>query len=183
MPIRRSALCGLIAFDAACESDAPRTIDAAIDAESAPLLPCGAPGDLLLFEFDDPDVPHPIASGEELPVVLGFQGFVFVEVGLRTRVALGDFAVLQSQVQLEDGRVLTAAHPGTAIVEESTGARRTGKVLVFFNDVPLVELYGQTVEIDLSATAVTEDCRVSARRRVRLVRGPTQLADAGAAPP
>lgn len=172
----RLAVAALLA--SACEA-APSTTDAAPppDATVDAQRPCAREGQLLGF---DGSTAHVLAEGDELPVILGFQGFIFVEVGLRSPEPLDEFVTVHSNARLSGGAEVADAHPGIGTGPGPDGSWDTRRVLIFFNDFPPAELYGREAELALSVPAST--CRLRATVRGRLVEGGVQLEDAGVPP-
>lgn len=160
----------------ACGTDPPSAADATPppDAADDAQVPCEQEGALLGFEGSESHVLH---AGDALPVILGFQGFIFVEVGLRSPEPLEEFVVVRSNARLSGGAEVSDTHPGIGTQPGPNGAWDTRKLLVFSNDFPPAELYGREVELALAAPA--SGCRVRATVRGHLVEGGVQLQDAG----
>lgn len=169
---RAAAVCTLACACGADPSgaDAAAPVDATVDAQ----LPCEQPGQLLGFELSES---HLLGAGAELPVILGFQGFIFVEVGLRSPEPLDDFVVVESNARISGAGEVADTHPGIGTQVGPSGTWDTRKILVFFNDFPPAELYGR--EVDLALTAAASGCRLRATVHGRLVEGGVQLQDAG----
>ena len=151
------------------DPDAALPIDAVVDA----MLPCTETGHIVGF---GPNGAHPMADGDDLPVILGFQGFVFFEVGIRSPDALESYVTVRSNVRMADGTESADSHPGVS-TSRVDGLWETDKVLVFFNDTPVADLYGR--EVDLALSVPTARCRLRATLHGKLVDGGVQLQDAG----
>ncbi len=142
------------------------------DAEEVPLEPCASPG--VIFGYDDALASYEIAAGGDVPLILGFQGFLFAQVGLRSSASWGGIVMVRSVVRLEDGTEIAGSQPDTA-VQPAGGAWQTEPVLVFINDVPRADLYDRPATLTLAAPA--GGCLLIASLDVRLVEGGVQAAE------
>ncbi|MBK7859779.1 MAG: hypothetical protein IPJ65_14390 [Archangiaceae bacterium] len=109
----------------------------------------------------------PFADGEEAELTLGFQGFRFIDSAVRLTGATGTTAKLSFELAVE-GQPPATQTAGTLMLSRGPdGAAYAQQVLVFFNEVPLVELLGRRAEITLGVTAT--GCAASHRVAVTLV--------------
>ncbi|MCK6573007.1 hypothetical protein L6V77_18145 [Myxococcota bacterium] len=138
---------------------------------------CPATARLIAFDAEEADASHPLAAGDRLAVIEGFQGFVFVQVGLSTTDRLGATVTGHTELRLASGERLTETYGGLSMVSDA-GAFRTDKLLVYFNDQPPATLYGRQAEVMVVIDGDT--CRATARASVVLGPAPSPVAaDAG----
>ncbi len=130
-----------------------------------------------LFGIDMAELPIDLTAGTQLPVTQGFQGFIFVRVGLRTAKALPAVVKVSTHVTI-DAKVDHTYGPVPANTRPtSAGGMETTEVPFFFNDTPLAELIGQTAHVRVWTTV--SGCRLSAETDVHLTAGGYMGADAG----
>lgn len=153
---------------AACEpTEPPEEPAPEPEPEPEPVLPaCDEPGSL--YGLDAARQPFELVPGAEVPVILGFQGFLFLEVGLRSTQKLPGSMDVITRVQVESGVDLTATNPGILAAQDGAGWK-SDPVLVFFNDVPLVDLHGRRATLGVGTATPT--CVLSASAEVLLVDG------------
>jgi hypothetical protein len=137
------------------------------------LPPCAQAGELIALDVDGN--PRVLTSGSKLPVVLGFQGFVFVRLALRSP-ALLPTTVKVRVVATVPGLVDVSTPFSTVKTQADGSAWITRDVAFFFNDVPFAELAGKPAEIGLAVD--TKTCRMAASASVVLEDGGYMGADA-----
>ncbi len=109
-----------------------------------------------------------LAEGVTLPVTRGFQGFLFVRVGLRSELVLPGTIKLKAHVEIP-GEVDQVAAFATVKTESVAGGYRTIDVPVFFNDTPLAELVGRLASVGL--WTASPGCRLQGAVNVKLGSG------------
>ena len=125
----------------------------------------------------------PFADGDKAEMTLGFQGFRYVESGVRVTGVPDGQARLTFDLDIE-GQALLVQPAGTVPLRPGAdGALYAHGVLVFLNDIPLAELVGRRAQVTLVATV--GDCRAQDQVQVTLVDeiGGVQGLDAGYACP
>ncbi len=119
----------------------------------------------------------PFADGDEAGVVLGFQGFRFIDAAVRLEGVTLDHATLKIRSTIEGHSPLT-----TALVAPLTAAGSGAiaeHVQLFFNDIPMAEMLGRDCKLEVQATAA--DCTGTGVVTVTLAEGGCMPdADAGA---
>ncbi len=168
--MRLVPLFAVIALALACDDaapEAPPEPEPEPEPEPDPKLPCAEPG--VLFGVDQAGETYELPDGAELPVTLGFQGFLFVQLGLRTSEPLAATIRLDTKLAVEGNAALEAPNPGVRTSEAPPGTFVTAPVLIFFLDQPLVELVGRTALVEGAANGAT--CRVHASASVTIVDG------------
>lgn len=158
----------IVAAAAAQGCTSPAT-SATVDAggsESDAMGPCDASAIVYKISVDDEAVD--LAEGATLPVTRGFQGFLFVRVGLRTPLVLPQTIKLKAHIEVpgEVDRVVVYA---TVQTEAVAGGYRTTDVPVFFNDTPLAELVGRSATVELWTQS--PGCRLQGSAKVTLGTG------------
>ena len=118
-----------------------------------------------------------LGEGSTLPITLGFQGFLFVRVGLRTAMELPGTVNLWVQIKVPELVDLTTPFFGTETRSVEGGQTETVEVAELFNDQPLAQLLGQTASLVLSTDS--PGCNLSATAEVTLVQGGYQGPDGG----
>ena len=136
---------------------------------------CAAPA--TLFGIDLAEMPVELTATTQLPVTQGFQGFIFVRVGLRTTTQLPAVAKVYTHVSIVDRLDQTYGPVPANTRPTANGGMETTEVPFFFNDTPLAELVGQTAHIRVWTVAT--GCRLSAETDVKLTAGGYMGADAG----
>lgn len=169
-PLFAAALC--LACGGAGEPGEADPVDAA-PAPADALPPCEAPATLVAWDLSM--TPHALATGDDLPIITGFQGFIFAQVSLRAPGPLAEQVTLRSVVRFDDGTSVSQSHPGVLARETETDP-----FLVFFNDIAQAELYGR--EASLGVAVDTRTCAAKAEVAVRTVEGGFQAQDAGLPP-
>lgn len=118
-----------------------------------------------------------LADGSILPITLGFQGFQYVRVGLRTERALPATADVWVQVVIDGELDRATAFAGVETRAAEEGGVETADVNMMFNDVPLAQLVGQHASLRIWTTS--PGCRLDASVEVVLIQGVYQAADGG----
>lgn len=157
----------------ACEPPpAPPPVEDAAKADVV-LPPCAQSGELIALDVDGK--PRVLSSGSKLPVVLGFQGFIFVRLALRSPEPLP--ATVKVRVVATVPGLVDTSTPFSTVKTEVDGSQWiTRDVAFFFNDVPFAELAGKPAEIGLAVD--TKTCRMAASAAVVLEDGGYMGADA-----
>ena len=148
----------------------PESADLGVSPDAGPPLPpCDAEGTLLAdpVEGSDDRGRHPIAEGDALQLVLGFQGFLFLEVAVRAPEGLPASVDVSTSVAVDEGVTERGERPAIRTHVGEAGAHETERVLVFFNDTPAADVYGRAAEVVLGLDV--ETCRLLARARVQIV--------------
>ena len=165
----------MVVLASQCTTVPPPPVDALDAAIADVALPaCRQPVEMYALGVDN----HPMAlpPGADLPVTQGFQGFLFVRLGLRSPQPLP--AVLQVKVHavLDNGvDVWVPARPVKVDGWQAGGQSRD--VPVYFNDTPLPELLGRKATLEVVASA--GQCALRAQGEAVLVVGGFMAADAG----
>ena len=92
-------------------------------------------------------------SGESAEITLGFQGFRFIRSAMRVAGTDADSATFSFQITVEGREPFVQDGSLVPISEGTDGARYADEVLVFFNDIPAVELIGRTADVIAFANA------------------------------
>lgn len=117
-------------------------------------------------------------EGDDVDVILGFQGFRFVDLAARFEGTSATSAALKIQATIE-GRSPQTQAQGLRLSTDAGGARLADHVQIFFNDVPEAELFDRAVALALHATA--EGCGADQALALTLRDGGTcaDIVDAG----
>lgn len=118
----------------------------------------------------------PFAADEEVPLILGFQGFRYVDARLRARGAPADTAVLAFQITVDGHAPESQAGGAFMLASGADGASYASEVLVFFNDLATPELVGHGVRIVTRADVA--GCSARDQTTIRL-GAPLSCDDAG----
>lgn len=148
------------------------------DAVAEPVADVGPCSDSAgLYGIAVNELPFDVSAGTQLPITTGFQGFLFVRVGLRAKVTLP--AVVKVVVHVAvPGKLNQTFGPTPAYTRAGPGGgSETAEIPFFFNDTPLAELIGQDAHVKVWTTAT--GCRLLAEGDVRLSAGGYMGADAG----
>lgn len=168
-----TALSLLALAGAACEPPPapPPAEDAAVADVNLP--PCAQAGELIALDVEG--TPRVLSAGSKLPVVLGFQGFIFVRLALRSPAPLP--ATVKVRVVATVPGLVDVSTPFSTVKTQAEGAGWvTRDIAFFFNDVPFAELAGKPAEIGLAVD--TKTCRMAAQASVVLEDGGYMGADA-----
>jgi len=99
-----------------------------------------------------PDAFEPIAEGEPMEVILGFQGFRMLEMTVRVAGGDPEEAEISGYVTVEDSGVEVSQPPRRVRLRTgSDGAGYGESFQVFFNDVPASEIVGYRATLELIA--------------------------------
>lgn len=110
----------------------------------------------------------PFRDGDTAEIVLGFQGFRFIDAIARIRGVQAKEATFTFEATL-DGREPMVQDAGSFTTKPSDGALYVHALQLFFNDVPMPELLGQSVTVVVKGNAA--GCSAQTGARVSLVRG------------
>ena len=164
----------LVLLGAACTSPPTAQVDATQE-QQADIGPCAESA--TLFGINVAELPVDLTLDTQLPVTQGFQGFIFVRVGLRTTVPLPAIAKVYTHLTIA-GLLDQTYGPVPSNTRAATqGGMETTEVPFFFNDTPLAQLVGQTAHVKVWTTA--PGCRLTAETDVKLSAGGYMGADAG----
>ena len=137
--------------------------------------PCAETADL--YGIDIHEQTQILTADSTLPVTLGFQGFLFVRVGMRTQMELPGTVNLWVQASIPGLLDTTRPFFGTETRAAEGGATETVEVTEIFNDQTLAQLLGSKATFILSTD--TPGCTLSATAEVTLVQGGYQGPDGG----
>ncbi len=151
---------------AACTDDAPPD-----EPDAGP--PCGFE---LAWGRPVDGVFTPYADGDEAGVVLGFQGFRFIDSSARLGQIDAPSAVFRFQVEV-DGQAPMTQDAAAELVPGADGARYADHLQIFFNDIAMPELLGRSAAVRARATAA--GCTAADAATVTLVNGGCQDASGG----
>jgi hypothetical protein len=130
-----------------------------------------------MFQVGADEQPLAIHDGDVLPLVQGFQGFLFIRVGLRSVQTVPGVVKLAVHVRVP-GRVdQTGQFQSVHAKALAEGGWQSGDVPFFFNDASLADLVGRTAQVDVWTTS--PGCRLVASREVTLTTGAFMSQDAG----
>lgn len=129
-----------------------------------------------LFGISAQELPLDLTTATELPVTQGFQGLIFVRVGMRTQLPLPAIVRVGLHIAIA-GKLDQTFGPTNAATRVVKGGVETTEIAFFFNDPTLADLIGQHAHIRSWTT--TPGCRLSAEADVVLVAGAWMGADAG----
>jgi hypothetical protein len=164
----------LLLFVAACTSP-PAAVNDVTQQQQADIGPCAE--NASLFGINVAELPVDLTLDTQLPVTQGFQGFIFVRVGLRTSGSLPAVAKVYLHLTI-DGLLDQTYGPVPSNTRGATkGGMETTEVPFFFNDTPLADLVGRSAHLKAWTTAT--GCRLSAETDVKLSAGGYMGADAG----
>lgn len=151
----------------ACGSGPSPQQDAGPSDLGEPNLPaCAEPG--ALFPIDARGEAHPLSAPPEVPVILGFQGFLFVQLALRSPYEVSGAVPLRTRLHVGSIDRQTS-HPDLASLPVAGEAFDTRDITVFFNDFALGDLVGRPVTIELYATM--KACLIELHADATLVDG------------
>ncbi len=151
-------------------------LDVVADQTSFELPLCPVSGSVYGMEYrPEGDLAIDLTPGASLPITLGFQGFLFVQVGLRTTMPLPTGVKLQAKLLPKDGTAVTVNYVTVKSHTTSNGSE-TSDIALFFNDQPLAELVGKPATVQISV--LTGNCALSANVDVILQAGNVMGADA-----
>lgn len=171
---KRLCAVGLLAV-LGCGPDAPKPSADSLDAHAADANLPACAGVAQLYGIGVDEQPFDLVDGSQLPVTQGFQGFLFVRVGLRTAMPLPGAVLLGLSVVLDnDVEVAVAPHP--VKVSSAGGQAQTSFVALYFNDWPLPQLVGRKAKIKVAAR--TDSCVLSSEVAASLSLGAYMSADA-----
>ncbi len=111
-----------------------------------------------LFAIDIADGVTPLTKGTPLPITRGFQGFLFVRVGLRAPIQLPPVIKLGAHVHVPGEVDRTATYSTVKTDSALEGGYRSQDVPVFFNDSPLASLVGKDATVTVWTTST--GCRL-----------------------
>ena len=118
-------------------------------------------GELVALTVDGTE--RVMTSGAKLPVVLGFQGFTFVRLALRSPELLP--ATVKVRVLAVLPGLVEVSTPLSTVKTQGSGAGwMTRDVAIILNDMPLADLAGKPAEVGISVD--TKTCRRSASAAV-----------------
>lgn len=131
----------------ACSEPTPPPVDPAdTNTDVADVIGrCDNPG--VLFGIATNDLPTTLSPGDPLPITRGFQGFLFVRVGLTTELSLPGIIKLGAHVSVKDKVDKTATYATVKTSANLPSGQRSDDVPVFFNDTPLAELVGRKATV------------------------------------
>lgn len=119
----------------------------------------------------------PFHDGAEAGVILGFQGFRYLQTSVRLQGTSASDAFVRFQVTL-DGHPTSAQEAGRFhLVTGDDGALYADAVQLFFNDVPMPEIVGHSAEVIVIGTA--GKCTGKTSVTLKLVTGGCMSADGG----
>lgn len=111
----------------------------------------------------------PLADGDPVEVILGFQGFRMLLLAVRVAGDAGEAMDLGAHLAIVDSSVeLDQRNTRLPLREASDGTRLIDGWLIFFNDVPASEVVGRDADLELVGRGTTTRCTGAARVRVRL---------------
>ncbi len=148
-------------------------LDAAPRADATlPLCPQSAQ----VFGLDSGESRVMLTPGTALPVTQGFQGFLFVRVGLHSAGALPNAVQVSVAVQLDNGveQYLPQRAVKTHLADDGAD---TVELPVFFNDSTMPDLIARKASVDVEVE--TASCVLRAHADVVLSLGGYMGADAG----
>lgn len=140
------------------------------------LPPCAEAG-VILGALGEGGELEPLAPGAELGVVLGFQGFQFVRVALRSPRELPRTVDVGALVVVPGVFEYATGFGGWNARDLGEGTWDTEELPLMMNDASLAQLVGKRASLELWTAA--GDCRLTAAVEVVLVPGGTMDADGG----
>lgn len=164
----------LVAMTACEPPPAPTPVEDTAVAD-VKLPPCEALGEIFAVDKDGGERSLASDKTTKIPLILGFQGFIFLRLGLRSPVALP--GVVKLKISAQVGSVLDVTTPFSSVkTSPLAGGSVTRDVPLFFNDVPFAELAGRPATVGLQVD--TKTCRMTALAPVELEDGGIMGADA-----
>lgn len=154
--------------------DAPSATTSTVATSAPDAGPCPEPG--RVFGLDTADKAVPLEKGTILPITQGFQGFLFVSVGLRAP-SLPPVIEIYVHVDVADKVNRTTAFAAIGTHTMDGGGMESTDVRYMFNDVSLADLIGQRATIKVWTTSPA--CILSAVAEVRLTTGNFMGPDGG----
>jgi len=158
-----------------CPAPDPSHGDAGVPDAGLDAGPCAESA--ALYGIDIHDEEQLLTAGTPLPITLGFQGFQYVRVGLRTARALPATVDLWMHISAGGALDLDTAFFGVETRTAPGGEAESIDVAVMFNDVPLAELLGLNATVRASTTS--PGCALTGTADVVLVQGVFQGPDGG----
>ncbi|MBM4343356.1 MAG: hypothetical protein FJ100_08255 [Deltaproteobacteria bacterium] len=151
----------------------PPVADAAV--ADVKLPPCEAVGEIFAVDKDGGERVLLADKTTKAPLILGFQGFIFLRLGLRSPLALP--GVVKLKISAQVGSVVDVTTPFASVkTSPQAGGSVTRDVPLFFNDVPFAELAGKPATVGLQVD--TKTCRMTAVAPIELEDGGVMGADA-----
>jgi len=100
----------------------------------------------------DRDTFSPFVDGNPQEVLLGFQGFRMLEIGVRIDGSTASDAELNIFLEVDDSAVeVSQAHRNLVLAAASDGTGVVEGYLIFFNDAPASEIVGHTASLEVIA--------------------------------
>jgi len=151
------------------EPDAVDPFDATTDALPDVIPACQT--EAHVFGMDKNDQVQVLEDGVPLSVARGFQGFIFLRVGLRTTGTLSGSVKLKVRVQVAGSIAsdVTATFAPVPTKPLPKGGSQTAEVPFFINDVPIIELR-KGPPAAVSVWTIDGGCQTSAKATVTLVQ-------------
>lgn len=137
--------------------------------------PCAEKASLYGIDVHDEEVA--LAPGATLPITLGFQGFQYIRIGLRTQMTVPQTLDVWVEVTIVGSVERTTGFAGVQTRPAPAGGTESVDVSVMFNDVPLAELIGKKAALRVWTT--TPGCKLVGETEVLLVTGAYQGPDGG----
>jgi uncharacterized protein with FMN-binding domain len=111
----------------------------------------------------------PFHDGDTAEIVVGFQGFRFIDAIARIRGVQTKQATFTFEATLDGHEKMVQDAGSFDAKQEPDGALYVHSLQLFFNDVPMPELLGQQVTVVVNGKAA--GCSASTGARVSLARG------------
>lgn len=162
---------------AGCPAATPTGDADASAAMDTPLPPCPDPSHLVRLDIDD--LPADVTPQGVLPILRGFQGFLFVRVCLVTPAVLPAVVVVRAGLRGEGGVELEPPDAKTKPLLLADGSARVCAQPLFFNDFPLAGLIGKKATVTVAAVRPPHGCEVRREVPVVLTVGGWMGPDAG----
>ena len=96
-------------------------------------------------------VVKPFSDGDEAPVVLGFQGFRFIDAAVTVLGATGTDAAIRVRATA-DGHDPIMSDTHATLISKGESGSIAEHVQIFFNDIPMAELLGRSCRLEARAT-------------------------------
>lgn len=175
VPLHGLFATALLALTTGCSpADAPSATTSTATTSAPDAGPCAEPGQV--FGLDTSDKAVPLEKGTILPITQGFQGFIFVSVGLRAP-SLPPVIELYVHVDVAEKVHRTTAFAAIGTHATDGGGMESTDVRYMFNDVSLADIVGQRATIKVWTTS--PGCVLEAVADVRLTTGNFMGPDGG----
>lgn len=95
----------------------------------------------------------PFQDGDHAEIVMGFQGFRYVQSAMRLSSVSAEVATFSIRIEVDGHEPYSLSDAPAKLSPRSDGALYAERVLVFFNDLPLPQIVGRGALVSTRAVA------------------------------